>query len=101
MPKTTLTVKVFGGKPPFSSKIILFKGDKIIEEFEEPSHFEHSFTQLSGNYSLMISGPNPMSADRKTIVSIDETEIKLSKESDPNPAVRVGKSYIVQYFFKA
>jgi hypothetical protein len=101
MAKTTLSVKVFGGVPPFSIKVILFKGDETIKEFEKPNNFDFVFKELKGSYTLMISGPNPMSDQRRTVISVDETEIKLSKDSDPNPAVRVGKSYMIQYSFNA
>ncbi len=101
MKKTTLKVKIFGGVPPFSLKIILFKGKKIIEEFEKPNGFDHLFKDLKGDYNLMITGPNPMSEKRKTVLSIDESEIALANDSDPNPSIRVGKSYLVQFPFTA
>ncbi|MCX6316026.1 MAG: hypothetical protein NTW29_01945 [Bacteroidetes bacterium] len=101
MASTTLKVKVFGGTPPFSLKIMLFKGNDVVKNINKPGSFEMTLDDLSGNYSLIVSGPNPMSGDRKTIISLDETEITLSPDSDPNPATRTGKVYMVQYFFKA
>lgn len=101
MAKTTLRVRVFGGVPPFSIKVILFKGSQAIEEFDEPTGFDHAFNKLTGNYSLLISGPNPLSTQRRTEISIDTSEITLGKDSDPNPAIRVGRAYMIQYFFKA
>jgi hypothetical protein len=99
--KTLLQVRVFGGTPPFSLKIMLFKGNEIIKELNRPGGFDLPLDNLSGNYSLIVSGPNPFSEDRKTIISLDTDEIKLLAGSDMNPATRTGKSYLVQYFFKA
>jgi hypothetical protein len=101
MKKANLKVKIYGGVPPFSLKIILFKGDDIVTEFERPTSFEYLFEKLKGEYNLMISGPNPMSEQRRTVLSIDDTEIKLSSDADPNPCERVGKSYLVQFPFSA
>jgi hypothetical protein len=101
MAKTILNVRVFGGTPPFSLKIMLFKGGEVIKNLNKPGSFELTLDNLSGNYSLLVSGPNPLSPDKKTILSLDTSEIKLSADSDANPATRTGKAYLVQYFFKA
>jgi hypothetical protein len=101
MAKTLLKVKVFGGTPPFSLKVMLFKGNKIEKNINKPGSFELPLENLSGNYSLMVSGPNPLSDTRRTIISLDTEEIKLSPDSDANPSTRTGKAYLVQYFFTA
>lgn len=101
MAKTVLKVKVYGGTPPFSIKVILFKDDKEVKNINKPGSFDLALENLSGSYSLMVSGPNPLSSDRKTIISVDTDEIKLLPDSDPNPATRTGRSYMVQYFFTA
>jgi hypothetical protein len=101
MAKTVLKVRVFGGTPPFSLKVMLFKGEEVIKNLGKPSSFDLTLDDLSGNYSLLVSGPNPLSADKKTVISLETDEIKLSPDSDPNPATRTGKAYLVQYFFTA
>lgn len=101
MAKTIVKVRVFGGTPPFSIKVLLFKGEKIEKNINKPGSFDLTLDDLSGGYSLMISGPNPLSDERRTVISIDDTDIKLLPDSDPNPATRTGRSYMVQYFFTA
>jgi hypothetical protein len=99
MAATTLSVTVFGGTPPFSILIRLKKGSELIKEFKKDGSFEHTFLNLTGKYSLIISGTNPMNPDSKTILKTSTDEIKLAPESDPNPCTRKGKSYLVQYVF--
>ena len=99
MAKTTLKVKVIGGTPPFSIKATLFKGQQVIKKIEKPGGFEQLYDNLSGKYSLLISGPNPLGEDKKTVISVDTSEITLSNDSDSSPATRKGKAYLVQYHF--
>ena len=100
MAKTILKVTVFGGVPPMSIKTQLFQGGEVVKGFEKDSSFEHTFNDLEGRYTLMISGPNPLSEDRKTVLSVSTDEITLSNSSDPSPSVRKGKAYLVQFHFR-
>ena len=99
MASITLSVTVFGGTPPFSILIRLKKGGEVIKEFKEDGTFNNTFQNLTGKYSLIISGTNPMNPDSKTVLKVSTNEITLAPESDPNPSTRKGKSYLVQYVF--
>src|SRR5688500_9275902 len=101
MPKTLLKVTVRGGTPPLSIVVQLRKGTKVIEDVPPQSgSFEHLFKNLSGKYSLFISGPNPLSPNRETIIDLNTDEIVLSADSPTPPVSRKGESYFVQFHFR-
>lgn len=99
MANTTLKLTVLGGVPPFSIKAQLFKVDEFIIGITSPGSFEHEFKNLSGNYTLLISGPNPLGPDGKTKCELSLDEITLTEDSDITPTVRTGKAYFVQFHF--
>jgi hypothetical protein len=101
MAATTLNVTVIGGTAPFSIKAQLFKGAEFIIGLTSPGSFEHTFKNLSGNYTLLISGPNPLPPGSKTKCEVSQDEIKLTDDSDPSPTTRTGKAYLVQFHFDA
>ncbi|RYY64660.1 MAG: hypothetical protein EOO13_18220 [Chitinophagaceae bacterium] len=101
MANTTLTVEVFNGSAPFSIKASLYKGTEFILGITSPGSFEHEFKNLAGHYTLLISGPNPLGPDGKTVITLDASQITLKPESDSSPAVRKGKAYLVNFNFKA
>jgi len=99
MAKSLLKVTVFGGVPPFSIKAQLFKGGEVVKSLDKAKSFEQLFDNLSGKYSLLISGPNPLSADRKTVIQLSTDEITLSADSDSSPTIRKGKAYLIHFHF--
>lgn len=99
MAQTKLKVTVFGGTAPFSIKASLFKGPDFIIGLTSPGTFEHDFKNLSGNYTLLISGPNPLGDNGKTKCEINLDEVTLTEDSDSSPTTRTGKAYFVQFHF--
>ena len=99
MANTTLKVTVYGGTAPFSIKAQLYKRGEFIIGLTSPGSFEHVFRNLSGNYTLLISGPNPLGTDGKTRCELTTDQITLTADSDSSPAVRTGKAYLVQFHF--
>ena len=99
MANTQLKVTVFGGTAPFSIKVSLYKQDVFIIAITSPGTFEHEFKNLSGNYTLLITGPNPLGPDGKTKCELNLDEIKLTPDSDPTPTTRTGKAYFIQFHF--
>jgi hypothetical protein len=101
MANTTLTVSVLGGTAPFSIKASLFKGSKFILGLTSPGSFQHEFKDLTGDHTIMISGPNPLGPNGKTSISLDTSNITLEPDSDTTPTTRKGKAYLVSFHFKA
>jgi hypothetical protein len=101
MAATTLNVTVIGGTAPFSIKTQLFKGAEFIFGLTSPGSFEHTFTDLSGNYTLLITGANPLGPAGKTKCEVSLDQIKLTDDSDQSPTTRTGKAYLVQFHFDA
>ena len=88
-----------GGTAPFSIKVSLFKNDTFLLGLTSPGSFEHDFNNLSGNYTLLISGVNPLAPGSKTKCELSLDEITLTEDSDTSPTTRIGKAYFVQFHF--
>lgn len=101
MKKTTLTVNVLGGSAPFSIKASLFKGTKFILGLTSPGSFEHEFKNLTGDHTVLVSGPNPLGPGGRTVITLDTSSIILEPDSDITPTTRKGKAYLVNFHFKA
>lgn len=101
MTNIKLTVSVLGGNAPFSIKASLFKGSKFILGLTSPGSFEHEFKNLTGDHTILVSGPNPLGPGGKTTVAIDSGNVTLEPDSDITPTTRSGKAYLVNFHFKA
>ena len=101
MANTILTVNVSGGSAPFSIKASLYKGAEFILGLTSPGSLEHEFKNLTGDYTILVSGPNPLGPGGKTTITLDTSSITLEPDSDITPTTRTGKAYLANFHFKA
>ena len=101
MTNAKLKVDVEGGVAPFSLKASLYKGFEFVFGITSPGSFEHEFKNLTGDYTILVSGPNPLGPDGKTTINLDTNGISLEPDSDITPTTRKGKAYLVNFHFKA